>query len=76
MGAMWSTTGVTLAEDAGKQNEPHLATIAQFPHEATALISDCVRVQAVIRTLQAEALMRDWQLARDEKPPEKIAPLT
>ena len=23
-----------------------------------------------------EALMRDWQLARDEKPPEKIAPLT
>jgi hypothetical protein len=23
-----------------------------------------------------EALMRDWLLARDDKPPEKIAPLT
>jgi len=28
MGAMWSTTGVTLAEDPGKQKEPCLAAIA------------------------------------------------
>ena len=29
MGVMWSSTGVSLEEDAGKQKEPCLAVIAQ-----------------------------------------------
>jgi len=53
MGAIWSRTMVTLAEDTGKQKEPSLPH-PPSAHEAAALISDCVRVQNVIQSLQAD----------------------
>ena len=77
--------GIIIAMFYDEHNPPHFH--ARYGHAQTAIEIATLRVlegglppRALGLVIEwasqhQEALTRDWQLARDEKPPEKIAPL-
>ena len=78
--------GIIIAMFYDEHNPPHFH--ARYGHAQAAIEIATLRVlegglppRALGLVIEwasqhQEALLRDWQLTRDEKPPEKIAPLT